>query len=122
MDELNATYNIERDRFHLTGVSNGGRVAFVAAMAHPGRVASVTVLPGQMVPRTRAQHVRNLRGVPITLYVGADDDAWLGAARRTKDELELHGPSATLHVLEGQGHGLDIPPKTLFDLLESNRR
>lgn len=121
MDDINARFNVEGDQFHVTGVSNGGRAAFLAAMDYPGQFASITVLPGVLAERTSAQRVNALRGVPITMYVGSEDTDWVRAARRAVGELEIQGIDATLEVLEGEGHVVDLAPATLFDLLESHR-
>lgn len=121
MDDINARFNVEGDQFHVTGVSNGGRAAFLAAMDYPELFASITVLPGVLAERTSAQRVNALRGVPITMYVGSEDTDWVRAARRAVGELEIQGIDATLEVLEGEGHVVDLAPATLFDLLESRR-
>lgn len=121
LDDINARFNIEGAKFHLTGVSNGGRAAFLAALDHPDRYASLTVLPGLLGTDATPQQVRALKDLPIAMFVGADDDEWTAEARRTVETLRKQGIEATLTIKEGQGHVMQMPADELFDLLDTHR-
>ncbi|MDX9912056.1 MAG: DUF1223 domain-containing protein [Phycisphaerales bacterium] len=121
MDDVGAQYTIEGGKPHLAGVSNGGRAAFVAALEHPDRYASLTVLPGLMARGAARQRVKALANMPLALYVGGEDPTWVHKAERTRDDLKKAGVDCSLTIRDGEGHVMPIPPAELFDLLDSRR-
>ncbi len=121
IQDISTRFNIEGNKFHVTGISNGGRAAFLAALEHPERFASLTVLPGMLGERTPGRKILGLRDLPITMYVGGDDTDWVRAAERSLEDLQKQGLSATLTILDGQGHGLSLAPKAIFDRLDTFR-
>lgn len=121
MDDLNERFDIEGDTFHLTGVSNGGRAAFLEALEDPERFVSLTVLPGLMEDHTPVRRIQGLRDIPVAMYAGGDDVAWTAEAERTVEALEAQGVTVSLTVLPGEGHVMQLAPTALFDLLDSYR-
>ncbi len=121
MDGVIERYHVEGDLFHLTGVSNGGRAAFLAAINAPERFVSLTVLPGLMAEETPVERIESLRDIPVRMFVGGNDSAWVHEAKRTVEALEEHGVDVELTLLEGEGHVVAVTPDTLFDLLEERR-
>lgn len=121
MDDISARYKIEGGTFHLAGVSNGGRAAFLEALHAPGRFASLLVLPGVMDPGTSAKRIKALGDMAVVMFVGADDTAWATEAQRTLDALKKAGIQATLTVRAGEGHRVSVPPEQLFDVLDTSR-
>ena len=121
MDHVRSRFKVEGGTFHLAGVSNGGRAAFIEALAHPDRYASLTVLPGLLEDGTDPDRVQRLSKMPVTLYVGGDDEGWLRESERTYETLKASGIDATLIIREGEGHVVSIKPDVLFDLLDSRR-
>lgn len=122
MDEIAQRFKVKDDKFHLTGVSNGGRAAFLAALATPERFASLTVLPGMLAERTPTAKIKALKGLPIRMYVGGEDASWVAAANRTVETLDAQGIAAELTVLEGQGHVVDVDVASVFGALSGNER
>lgn len=110
---------VESGRFHLIGVSSGGRAALRFAVALPGRSASVTVLPGYLEPE---EMVGLPADVPMRGFVGERDEAWKSRTQSTAAAWREAGGSAEVEVLAGQEHILKgLTPRRLFDSLEHAR-
>ena len=108
---------------HIVGVSNGGRAAFPVALAAPGRVRSITVLPGHAHDAATAQSLPRLKDIPRHIIVGEQDDAaWVTAAKRTHELLVSAGAPATLNLRAGDGHRINISAGELLAHLESTNR
>ncbi len=105
-------------KVHLAGVSNGGRSAFALAMKHPDLLHSLTVLPGA-IDRIDQEALKRLKSVPTFMFVGENDDSWRRANDDLLEKMKKLGINATLEVLKGQGHVLDLSPERLFDLMET---
>lgn len=122
--KLESDYAIEYGRFHVAGISNGGRSAFRVVGDHPEIAHSLTVLPGMPTSDDDWLHLQNLAHLPIAMYVGGTDEAWVDAARRAESQLgELGAPDVQLSILEGQAHvlGKEVV-SSVFDGLEKARR
>jgi len=124
-DALRAELPIERDRYHLAGVSNGGRSAFHLAARAPERWLTLTVLPGLPSGAFDRDRLAALRALPIALYGGAADEGWAEGMTTVRDRLlELGAAHVDLELFEGEGH---VPPSLeggalLFERLEEHRR
>lgn len=121
--QLESEYSIEYGRFHVAGVSNGGRSAMRVVGLYPEIAHSLTVLPGMPASDADWTRLQNLAHLPISMYVGGDDTAWVDGARRAESELGRMGaPDVQLSILEGQGHVLGPEVVTsVFDRLERAR-
>lgn len=104
LDTILATYHVEGGRFHVAGISNGGLSAFRAAMTYPERFRSVTVLAG-FVPKLKDTDSLNaLRGIRISMFVGADDTPWLKRMNDLKSRFDKIGISVFYEVVPDNGH------------------
>ncbi len=119
--ELESTMRVEGGKVHVAGVSNGGRAAFRFATREPTLVASLVVLPGYASPANDAAPIASLAGVPVSMFVGELDRAWVREGERTLEGLRAAGVDATLEVLPGQGHVLTIPGERLFAIMDASR-
>ena len=122
LDQL-AWIKLEGGRYHIAGVSNGGRSTFRIATLEPERFASVLVFPGFPAGPTDAGSLADLAKLPVAMFVGGEDPGWIGPMRETADTLESLGGTVTLDIRNGEGHimrslsdGVDI-----FDFLDSVR-
>lgn len=113
----------EDGRYHLAGISNGGRSAFAVAQLDPGRYTSMVVFPGYPESPSDAKALGNLTRLPISMFVGGDDPGWIESMTVTRDTLHSMGGPVSLSVREGEGHimtslsdGVDV-----FDFLDSTR-
>jgi dipeptidyl aminopeptidase/acylaminoacyl peptidase len=103
VEALANRYAPDGAKFHLFGLSNGGRSAFTAALASPERFHSMVVIPG--VPRAEeTERLAALVNLPITLVVGSEDGGWTTASADAVAKLKELGGKAELVVIEGEGH------------------
>ena len=101
LDHVAERYAVESGRWHLFGISNGGRSALVVGSAYPNRFRSVTVLPGALA---RPASLDVLGSTPVTFVVGSEDGGWVQSSRAAHRSLSQRGGNSRLVVLEGQGH------------------
>jgi predicted esterase len=106
----------DEKRVHLTGASMGGLSVFHTALAHPKKFRAVIGLPGGY--QRAGSDLHSLKGKPVWLIVGENDNQWKQLSESTKEKLEKAGARVELTVLEGQGHFVRVGPKDLFDWLE----
>ena len=105
-------FKILDKKFHIAGVSNGGRSAFHIAASYPQYFWSVTGLPGLLLDAT-PQRVRALAKMCINMYAGEMDRGWLEGERNqvvlfraqgfTVEFSEEKGEGHVMRTLEGQG-------------------
>lgn len=111
---VRATYNIEHDRLHLAGVSNGGRSAFRVATLSPHEFLSLTVLPGYPPTADDEARLNVLRHLPVSMYAGGADTHWVERMEHTADRLRALGTDVTTTVFPGEGH---TPPSMDGDVI-----
>ncbi len=105
--QLESEFAIEYGSFHVAGISNGGRSAIRVVGLFPEIAHSLTVLPGMPAEGPDWERLQNLAHLPISMYVGEDDEAWVEGARRMESELGRMGaPDVRLSVVPGAGHVL----------------
>ena len=116
LDHLGATYAVDAADIHVSGISNGGLSAFVAALANPERFRSITVLPG--FPFDGAA-LGDLAGLRITMFVGERDASWRIRMDGAAAALRAFGADVHYEVVPGAGHVIrSLSPARLFDLME----
>lgn len=122
LDELQQDFNIEGNKFHLAGISNGGVSAFRVGILHPERFQSITVFPGVPLEPDFAQ-LNRISNLPITMYVGAFDDSELiSYMDSTVTRLENLGADVNYRKWANDGHVINsLTPDHLFDLLDGYR-
>jgi poly(3-hydroxybutyrate) depolymerase len=119
---VGARYPPERGRFHLAGVSNGGKSAFRIAANDPELFASLLVLPGFPDEQDDAKLDGIAESVAVTMYVGENDSDWLEESRQAQADLEALGGAVTLTVVPDQGHIIEsLSGAELFDVLDAAR-
>ena len=123
LDHIASEFQIEDDRFHVAGWSNGGRSAFRVALEHPSRVRSLVVLPGGPPTERDFDALDRLVGIPVRMFAGALDTEWVRRMQDTEARLKELGTSVEATTLPGEGHvpnSLDGDPiMTLLDGLRS---
>jgi predicted peptidase len=74
LDELCATYAVDRRRIYLTGLSMGGRGVWRLAASNPERFAALVPICGRRPDGVRsAETLRPLCDLPIWVFHGAQD-------------------------------------------------
>lgn len=106
LDYIDSTYHVEGGKFHLAGFDAAGIGVFVAAMAMPERVATVTGMPGYP-PTDKDDDLKKLEGVTVNLIAGGEDEQWLIEERLAYRKLRDLGVEAYLEVIPGDGHVLE---------------
>ncbi|GBE24403.1 hypothetical protein BMS3Bbin02_00674 [bacterium BMS3Bbin02] len=121
--DQNSWIKPEGDRYHIAGVSNGGRSVFRITSLNPELFRSALVFPGFPDDPSDSAALSELAKIPVAMFVGGDDPGWIAPMNETRDTLESLGGSVTLEVRTGEGHimtslsdGVDI-----FDFLDSAR-
>lgn len=118
-----ARHKIRDRKFHLGGVSNGGRSAFHIAARHTGYFTSILALPG-FLPNPTPEKYAALAGLCIVMIAGERDTRWTRAEKTAADALRKAGGNPVLVVSPGDGHlplfgyGGDNAGK-LFDFIEN---
>jgi hypothetical protein len=113
----------EGGRYHIAGVSNGGRSTFRIASLNPELFASALVFPGFPADPSDASSLADLARIPVAMFVGGNDPGWIEPMSEARDTLISLGGTVTLDIRPGEGHimsslsdGVDI-----FDFLDSVR-
>lgn len=122
LDVLTREFNPEGGKFHLAGMSTGGRAAVRVAVENPERFHSLTVLPGMAEDQRVLTLVPRLKGMHVRLFVADTDEPWVAESRRLAERLTAGGVDHRLYIMTGEDHVLKLPTaQTLFDLIESFR-
>ena len=96
-------YKIRDNKFHIAGMSNGGRSAFHIAALYPQYFLSITGLPGYL-PDPAPERVGALAKMCIYMYVGAFDTDWVEQVQQQASMFRAKGYSVHLSVEKGEGH------------------
>src|SRR5262249_42777350 len=96
-------YKIRDGKFHIAGMSNGGRSAFHIAARYPQYFRSVIGLPGYLPDPTLAR-VAALSDMCIYMHVGEFDADWLQQMQRQASMFQSKGYSVRFTIEKGEGH------------------
>ncbi len=122
LNRIAAQFPPEGGKFHVAGVSNGGVSSFRIAINSPDLVQSVVVLPGYPLDGFDQDNLANLKEIPIAMFVGENDGAWVTRMQTAEQNLQEIGATVTLDIRPGEGHVIrSINGEQLYDLLDSFR-
>jgi predicted esterase len=100
-------YQIQDNKFHIAGPSNGGIAAFHVAAANPQYFLSVTAFPGYMWEPSPAK-LQAISKMCVFMYVGENDEyMWHPEMKKEAEFLRSTGTVARYTVEMGQPHRLD---------------
>jgi predicted esterase len=113
VDEVAATYRIDRGKILLAGFSWGGQFAYRMAMRHPEFAHTVAVFSGANFPPPSPREA-----VHPTFYlsVGSEETTALQHNEELAQALKRLGYPVTLHVDRGRGHSMS--PQAIVDVLK----
>jgi poly(3-hydroxybutyrate) depolymerase len=121
LDKILAEYKIQDNKFHITGMSNGGISSFHVAALYPQYFRSITVFPGYL-PEDSDARIQKISKMCINMYVGELDTGWLQDMQEQAAKFRAKGMNVGFAVEKGQGH---VPQtlagdgaKRLFDHFE----
>jgi len=103
LDQLLADYKIRGRKFHIAGISNGGKSAFHIAASNPKYFWSVTGFPGYLVNPTD-ERVSALRDMCVNMHVGQLDGDWLDTMQKQSAMFSAKGMKVRFTIEKGQGH------------------
>jgi len=123
VDWIATWVDIEGDRPHLAGISNGGISSFRLAANQPDGFASIVAFPGYPRGDGDRAALAELAGMPIHMFVGEADTNWVPPMQEAFDTLNELGGKVTFEIRAGEGHvmrslsdGVEV-----FDLLDAAR-
>jgi len=105
-EAVRARYQVEGERFHLAGQSNGGNSVFAIAISIPEQCTSLTVHTG-VPPSNRPDRLKRLHDIPIFMYCG-DRDCFgfdSGMEQTAKSLREAGHPAERLDFVNFPGIG-----------------
>jgi predicted peptidase len=103
IDQLLQEYKIRDNKFHIAGMSNGGRSAFHIAAMYPQYFLSVTGLPG-FLPDATPERVAALSKMCLYMHVGEFDTGWREQMQQQSSEFRAKGFSVRFTVEKNEGH------------------
>ena len=122
LDSVAAAHRIAGGKFHVAGVSNGGRSAFRIAGLHPERFHSLTALPGFPPESADVDRLERLGSMPVAMFAGEKDERWVERSERTVERLRELGTPVSFEIFPGEGHvPPSLTPARMLDLLEARR-
>lgn len=116
LDYILATYPVENNKLHITGISNGGLSAFHVASLYPDYFISVTGYPG-LLNSASNDRLEAIRPLCIYMHVGDRDSSWLSAMQNQYQALQRDGFKINFKVETDQNHVLDVRKDNLRDRL-----
>ncbi len=120
LDEVSANYRVDPDRICVTGLSMGGRGAWVLAIEYPDRFAAIAPICGSIPEPEEARRIRHL---PVWAFLGAKDHDQ--SIREMVAALQAVGGDVRLTVYPDAGHDAWTPTYTdpaFYEWLLSHRR
>jgi len=103
IEQLLHEYKIRDNKFHVAGMSNGGRSAFHIAAMYPRYFRSVTGLPGYL-PDPTSERVAALSGMCIYMHVGELDSGWVAEVQQQASMFRAKGYKVTFTIEKNEGH------------------
>ena len=125
IDLLLHEYKIRDNKFHIAGMSNGGRSAFHIAAMYPQYFLSVTGFPGYLQEAT-PERVAALAKMCIYMHVGELDTGWLAQMQQQAMMFRSKGYTVRFTVEKGESHVMRtlMGPASarLYTQIEESRR
>jgi poly(3-hydroxybutyrate) depolymerase len=103
IEQLLHDYRIRDNKFHIAGMSNGGRSAFHIAAMYPQYFKSVTGFPGYL-PDPTPERIAALAKMCIFMHVGELDPEWRGQMQQQSSMFRAKGYTVRFTVEKNEGH------------------
>ena len=103
IERLLHEYKIRDNKFHIAGMSNGGRSAFHIAAMYPQYFLSITGFPSYL-PDATPERVAALAKMCIYMHVGELDTGWLPEMQEQASAFQVKGYGVRLTVEKTEGH------------------
>ena len=96
-------YKVRDKKFHIAGMSNGGRSAFHIAASYPQYFQSVIGFPGYL-PDPTPERVAAISKMCIYMHVGEFDTGWRQQMQQQASMFRSKSYSVQLTIEKGEGH------------------
>ncbi|MBW8865614.1 MAG: dienelactone hydrolase family protein [Verrucomicrobia bacterium] len=118
IEEVEATYNIDRSQLILSGFSAGGRLTFHIGFRNPKLFKKIVPVCGAYMPNLLDSHVANLEGLKVRIYHGTEDTTNpFAKMKESYENLQRKGVDVTMTTYPmGHGYTLDILSKVLGEV------
>jgi predicted peptidase len=103
IERLLHEYKIRDNKFHIAGMSNGGRSAFHIAAMYPQYFESLTGFPGYL-PDATPERVAALAKMCIFMHVGELDSDWREQMQQQASMFRARGYTVRFTVEKNEGH------------------
>jgi predicted peptidase len=103
IEHLLREYKIRDGKFHIAGMSNGGRTAFHIASTYPQYFWSVTGFPGYL-PEATPERVAALAKMCIYMHVGEFDGGWVEPMQQQAAAFREKGYTVRFTIEKNEGH------------------
>jgi predicted peptidase len=124
IEQLLSEYKIRDNKFHIAGMSNGGRSAFHIAAMYPQYFWSVTGFPGYL-PDATPERIEALAKMCIFMHVGEFDGGWLQQMQQQASAFREKGFTVSFSIEKNEGHVMSTLNGTgsarLFNQIEEAR-
>lgn len=117
IDEIIATYPVDKDKITLVGFSQGAILSYAAALTYPDKIARVAALSGYFNPDIIG-NVDKEKVAKLQFFIShgkVDQVIPVEWARKAPDALKNFGITAEYHEYP-VGHG--VAPQNFYDLLD----
>jgi poly(3-hydroxybutyrate) depolymerase len=126
IEVLKVKYPIDAKRVYLFGHSAGAIVTFYVALLESQYFAAAAIHAGAMRPDDGPFIARTKRKIPISIWVGTNDNFFpLKDVRATRDLLNNHGMTVELTEMKGRTHDYyshsDEVNRWVWDFLKKER-
>jgi len=125
IEKLLQEYKIRDNKFHVAGMSNGGRSAFHIAAQYPQYFLSIIGLPGYL-PDATPERVSALSKMCIYMHVGEFDTGWVQQMQQQAAMFRDKGFKVHFTVEKGEGHVMRTlafeQSARLFEEIEQSRQ
>lgn len=103
IEQLLREYKIRDNKFHVAGMSNGGRSAFHVAAMYPQYFWSVTGLPG-FLPDPTPERIDALANMCIFMHVGEFDTDWVEQVQEQASLFRSKRYTVRFTIEKNEGH------------------
>jgi S-formylglutathione hydrolase FrmB len=123
LDWVEDNFVVENNKYHVSGISNGGKSAFRVAINYRKRCSSLLVFPGIIHTTGEYALLDSLVGIPVHMYVGENErDDWTRIMDSTKTILDSLRVTNKYIIFPGEDHVItSLTSEMLFDTLDTFR-
>lgn len=104
LEHILATYPVDKNRVHLTGLSMGGQGAWCLAAFHPEKFAAVVPICGPIFPDYEKK-LCALKNIPVWVFHGEKDEmVSVKNSYRMAEKLQACGGNVRLTIFPDENH------------------